>query len=432
MRPKKTSQVRPAQKAEAVPAPKPASNIPQSFHAPQPIQPITTSSAPEHMSGQGMRMSPITPVPLPTTEEHGKLSFRAPLTTPTPQHTSKPPKMHTPWHLPKWLDLFYLLSMLRLRRQIRAQKTVKAPASAPTTSAPHATTAPLLPDTSMSGKQAQAPATMPSVSPVTPSVNMKSVMPSLPTTPGPVTPQQAPQTPLVSNDIVPITDTGAPMKQKKSKLHGGILFHVPTKATFATASKELREINLIPGSFFAPRSWKQIGVIIVVVVLLSGGVIGMAYEGLQLWRTQLENRTAEIDTQINSFKDDILIYNKQEPEMSALGTRVELVGQLLSKHIYWTNFFRLLEKYTLADVYYDGVALTAKGGTFTLSAHGPDFNTVTRELQFMNSKDAQEFVTKAVITSAKRAKAADGTERVNFSMDLTLNPNVLYYNAGQN
>ena len=154
--------------------------------------------------------------------------------------------------------------------------------------------------------------------------------------------------------------------------------------------------------------------------------MAIIYGALSLWKYQVETRTAEIDQQIEAFKTNLIVYSTKEPEMSAIGARVSLINSLLSRHIYWTNFFALLEKYTLPDVYYNGVS-AATNGSLSLSAHGSSFETVSRLLQLLGSSVAKEFVRKASVTSAQLVSNSTQQSQVDFTLELTLNPSLFYY-----
>lgn len=224
----------------------------------------------------------------------------------------------------------------------------------------------------------------------------------------------------------PITPEGGDSAGKGKPPKGPKLtgLHMPAKFSFE-APDGLREVNLIPGDF-SLKSWKQIGQLMILIVVAVGAVTGIAYALLNAWETQVTNRTAEIDSEIQKFTTDIQVFRNEEPRMTAIGTRIELINQLLARHIYWTQFLALLEKYTLPDVYYDGVSATTNG-TLSLSAHGSSFETVTRALLLLSSEDAQEFVSSVSVGGANRADSAEGIPRVDFIIDLTLNPNLFFY-----
>ncbi len=372
--------------------------------APAPITPSSSAqSVPDH--------TPSIPIVSSPTFGSPSKPVVSPMQTSVPQ-IPQSPRQKKSWHIFDWfLNLF----------RSRTPRIPKAPM--PMSSAPSM----MLPKTPAAPSAIEA---IPSPAPVVPVSSLTPVQaPASPVTPAarPLGAPPMPPAPAAATTVTPRVESATPAPGKKqSHQHG--FFHMPAKSNFAAVSKELRDINLIPGATVGGRSWREVLQLVGITVIATSGIIGLIYGGLHIMRGQLEKRTVAIDAEINTFKKDILVYNAQEPAMSKIGAKVELVAGLLHQHIYWTNFFNLLEKYTLADIYYDGVSATTNGN-LTLSAHGTSFETVSQELQLLNSEEAKEFVSAASITGAQLTTATDGTEQVSFSVQLTLNPKLFYYNA---
>jgi len=281
---------------------------------------------------------------------------------------------------------------------------------------------------------------MPETVPIIRPVPMQE--PSFPAPPAPPVRTAVPQTPVPipsavemstmkplpkSIDSMRTTPVPIPVPPaKKEKTRRGT-FHVPGKVDFTNLVSEARIVNLIPGQW-ALRKWPHIWAVMGGAVLAALGVITLVYGGLSLWQMQLEQRTAAIDQQIEKFRRDIQVYETQEPQMTSIGERINIIRDLLGQHIYWTNFFALLEKYTLPDVYYDGVAATTIGG-LSLSSHASSYESITKLLKLLNSPDSQEFVTKATVSGAQQVVGEDNETQVAFTLELTLNPKLFYYHG---
>ena len=206
------------------------------------------------------------------------------------------------------------------------------------------------------------------------------------------------------------------------------LFHVPEAA--ATTTIEIpsggSSVNLIPSSMTL-RSWRRLIQYYAIAILLTGLFIAAIYGALTVWENQIKQRTTDIDTQITKFRSDVTAFKKFEKDISSLSTRIEIIRTLLKQHIYWTNFFVLLEKYTLPDVYYDGLTAST-AGVISLQAHGTNFDTVSKQLKLLLSTDAQnEFVSKASITTADRNDSGTNGSQVTFTIELTLQPTIFNY-----
>ena len=95
---------------------------------------------------------------------------------------------------------------------------------------------------------------------------------------------------------------------------------------------------------------------------------------------------------------------------------------MLDQHVYWTNFFKLLEENTLADVYYSGFSGDNKG-EYELMASGKHFSIIQAQVErFLSSEYVSSVsVDQASISAAGKEKAsADG--EIAFGLELVVDP----------
>ena len=111
-------------------------------------------------------------------------------------------------------------------------------------------------------------------------------------------------------------------------------------------------------------------------------------------------------------------------EISELGKEIRTVDDVLNKHIYWTNFFSMLEKYTPAEIYYQGLS-AGNNGALTLNAVGSDYQSPARLLKLLEQPEAKEFVSMVSISSASISENGVG-----FDVTFVLNENLFYYGNG--
>ena len=378
----------------------------------------------------------------------------------TPRNAGEPRKPHVKekrprrqWRLPKWIDIFYWLSWLkgpaRIVREAQRVPVMSAPEPrAVTPVVPHVPAAPA-PFRVQEVREAPIPPKPPAppITPPRPPVDARFVLrpeqqrvperftPEAGLHSAGVTPSAAPEAkkepmPRRFDGIIPIADVSETKPEKSRKPHDDLrkFFHIPGKTHLPDETRAAREVNLIPGDLMV-RNWAKLGQLLGLACVGTLVFVAIIYGILYFWKLQIETRTALIDREIQKFKDDILVYRSQEPEMTAIGRKVDLVNALLGQHIYWTNFFSLLEKYTLPDVYYSGLSATTNG-TLSLAAQGSGFETVSRLVRLLNSDEAKEFVTEATIYGAQRITTSDEESRVQFTLELTLNPDLFYYHGG--
>ncbi|MFH0873493.1 MAG: hypothetical protein V1846_01485 [Candidatus Komeilibacteria bacterium] len=244
----------------------------------------------------------------------------------------------------------------------------------------------------------------------------------------PALPPQPPQPEEVAEKLLPAVPVvkppvpSAPETPDKPAAKG---FHFPTGVFTAKIKskdhpKSVFGVNLIPTSITV-KSWSQVQSIFFTAIIVTVIVMAAAYGGLLLWDREIERQTAEVDTKIQTAETEILKFQGLKDQIAAIENQIRDIESLLGKHIYWTQFFTLLEKYTVTDVYFDRFA-SGISGNLTLTAHGTDFMTAARQLKLLQSPEAKEFITSVNINSVQ-----DSGSGVTFSIDLQLNNQLFYY-----
>lgn len=199
---------------------------------------------------------------------------------------------------------------------------------------------------------------------------------------------------------------------------GEMKFHEPKRMVRARLVGDEGGVDLIPLAAKV-RNWNQIIRLLFSAFLISIFILAIFYSGLLFFERNLDIKQKTTTQEISEIHEDILSFDNLNKEIEELGKQIALVYNSLNKHIYWTNFFELLEEYTLDDVNYSGFS-AGNGGVLTLNAIGSDFDSVSKQLQVLeNSKD--------FITDIKVSSAALSELGVSFSITLTLDPDLFYY-----
>jgi hypothetical protein len=197
-------------------------------------------------------------------------------------------------------------------------------------------------------------------------------------------------------------------------------FHQPGKRIRARFVEDGMGVDLVPTSAKV-KSWKQVSVFIAVAFLGSVGLIVIIYFGLLTMNTSLNSTRVNALGDIAQIDASFLKFEESSYKINQTGQEIALIYDLLNKHVYWTNFFELLEKYTISDVHYLGFS-AGNNGALTLEAVAPSYYSVAKQLKILQQDEAVEFVTAVDISSASLAEGG-----VTFSISLVLNPNLFYY-----
>ncbi len=203
----------------------------------------------------------------------------------------------------------------------------------------------------------------------------------------------------------------------------GPQFHMPE---FGQKTSLLNgRVDLIPIAARV-RSGGQIMTLFSFAIILSLLILGAIYGYVAYDKQRIISEQNRQKAEIAKIEAKILDFTALNRDISILGQEIKLVQDTLNKHIYWTNFFALLEKYTVSDVYYSGLAVGTNGG-LTLSATTKSYDSVAKQLKVLNSAEAKEFALAASITSASKSK----DDNVSFQITFILNPLLFYYWSGQ-
>lgn len=232
-----------------------------------------------------------------------------------------------------------------------------------------------------------------------------------------------------SEDIKPVGKTPEPIVEEEGAKAGTIKqkFHQPSPRIRARLLENGGGVDLIPTAA-RTRSWKQISTLLFITLLFSVAIVGIFYGFLYYQEKQVLAQQANKDQQISDLERQILTYEGLNKDISTLGEEIKSVHKLISFHFYWTNFFRLLEKYTIEEVQYTGLT-AGNGGALTLSAYTDSYDAVARQIKVLQQEEAREFVLDVSVFGATNS---EGSDLVEFDMTLVLNPMLFVYDSEYN
>ena len=211
--------------------------------------------------------------------------------------------------------------------------------------------------------------------------------------------------------------------QTAAVTNGGA-FHQPEKIIRARFVEDASGVDLVP-QLSKVKSWKQIGSLAVITLVAALGIVVVFWFGLLTWNTSLTSIGQRTNENIQDTENALAKFEDSVKRINETGQEIQRVYDLLNKHIYWTNFFALLEKYTLPEVKFSGFAAT-NSGALTLNATAPDYATMAKQLKILQTEQAKEFVTEVDISGGTKNDMG-----VTFSISLVLNPDLFYYQTNK-
>ncbi len=198
-----------------------------------------------------------------------------------------------------------------------------------------------------------------------------------------------------------------------------VKFHAPKPLSRAKlVTDEDSGVDLIPASAKI-RNWNQINSLLSSSFLISLFIVMIFFGSLVIFERSLDIERETTTQEIYDIEDKLLSFEDTNNEIKELGKNILLAHNALGRHIYWTNFFELLEKYTLEDVIYKGFA-AGMGGEITIDAVGINFDSVAKQLKIL--EQSENFITDVKVYSGYLTE-----EGVEFPIILSLDPQLFYY-----
>ena len=153
------------------------------------------------------------------------------------------------------------------------------------------------------------------------------------------------------------------------------------------------------------------------VIFICILLVALVYLGITWYQLRITQQIKEIEIEIAEVNKQISQLETKKTAALDLQNRLNLIRQLLDRHVYWTKFFDLLEKYTISDVYYTNFSMVGND-RLSISAIGKDYNSVAQQLvAFQNAAD---FVKNVRIDSASAEIDTAGGNYIGVSFSVYL------------
>ena len=117
-------------------------------------------------------------------------------------------------------------------------------------------------------------------------------------------------------------------------------------------------------------------VLIILILFVTGWV------GIRSYQIGLLNQYNESVVSLNNTNDQIAQFNLEKDRIAKMKTKVVLVEEVFSKHVYWTNLFSLLEQSTLDNISY--IEFKTWGENYVLlTALAPSYSDLAKQVDVL-------------------------------------------------
>lgn len=142
--------------------------------------------------------------------------------------------------------------------------------------------------------------------------------------------------------------------------------------------------NLIKNQEITFFNWHENLLILGLSLAMCCLLIGLLYVGLLIWQKERIDTTRVALENTKVIDDQIEIGEREAVEIKDFTYKLNLAGNLLDNHIYWTNFFKFLEDNTLLDFYFENFSGDLSG-EYALPAVAKNLDTVYLQLEVMKA-----------------------------------------------
>lgn len=213
-----------------------------------------------------------------------------------------------------------------------------------------------------------------------------------------------------------IKETPLPVEKDRKILEVAAKEPEPTKPKSTIFGRAI-DVNLLPegvGLLSIKKLMTYFGLAVLVGIIL----LAVVSIGLIFYDQGIAKQIKQTDEQIVLLEDSFKDLKTKEDEALVWSNKVEAIGALLERHIYWSKFFPELEKVTIPDVYYTSIGATSDGYVI-LTASASSYTALAR--QYIVLQNNQEVFPEMQISGIT------GSERgVIFNIQLKLTPEIYY------
>ncbi len=182
------------------------------------------------------------------------------------------------------------------------------------------------------------------------------------------------------------------------------------------------KLDLIKDEIVKYFNWKKNVVVLILCICVTTALISAAYWGIAWWGAEEQKKQLDevVDTEeISDLNQKISESKKEVDDIRYFEERMLRASDVLSSHVYWTNFFDFLEKNTLSQISYSNFS-GGIDGNYTLNASAQEYSAIDAQVKKLLESD---YVQSARVRSASSRGTEDGGA-ISFSLSLRIHPSI--------
>lgn len=159
------------------------------------------------------------------------------------------------------------------------------------------------------------------------------------------------------------------------------------------------------------------------------------YLGLQMKESFMMQKGQEITQEIQDVKMQIISAKNGLGDIDSFQKKLDIAGNLLNKHIYWTNFFGFLEENLIKDAYIVGDFAGDTSGEYSFTVVTDSYSHAANQIKLLREYNEDKIIKEMQVTQASFNEPKQqpiGSEikadnaAVTFNVDLKIDQKIFY------
>ncbi|TSA45928.1 hypothetical protein D4R52_01495 [bacterium] len=180
----------------------------------------------------------------------------------------------------------------------------------------------------------------------------------------------------------------------------------------------MSEINLLKSELtddsplsFLPKGQTSLFIVVGLVILEM-----LVYGGLLFYDQSLHNQAKELDKKVADNSLEVARFDADKKLAISSQRQINNINVLLARHVYWSEFFKELEKYTHKDSFYTSLGVSESDRVVLVSGVSKSITTLAKLVAGLKQAPS---ITDVLIQSSNLNLSGDGGYTFNLEVDFS-------------
>jgi len=197
----------------------------------------------------------------------------------------------------------------------------------------------------------------------------------------------------------------------------------PTLAALPEEDDKNLDVNLLTEDIMNREKPREKLTQLILITVGAIVVVGLVFGGLVYAQKSVTTKITETQDKLAAVQSEIDGLQTKKNTIEETVQKISAIKGLIDRHIRWTHFFSLIEKYTLPTVSYGTQFQGDINGGLILSGHTSSYEELAKQyLVYQQAVDKKQMLSSFSITGAAKSIDGSGNEDITFAISMTLLP----------